>query len=104
VLGSTDQTASSLLTFLRRIDSALGMQIERAVMSHHKRRLGRLGQLAALETRVPGWASKGARPQAGNQFEVLIDGSEALPAIADAIAEARSTVGWRAGSSRPSFG
>jgi len=72
------------------------MQIERAVMSHHKRRLGRLGQLAALETRVPGWASKGARPQAGNQFEVLIDGSEALPAIADAIAEARSTV-WLAG-------
>lgn len=70
-----DQTASWLPVFLGRIDSALGMQIERAVMSHHKRRLGRLGQVAALETRAPGWASQGARPQAGNRFEVLVDGS-----------------------------
>jgi phosphatidylserine/phosphatidylglycerophosphate/cardiolipin synthase-like enzyme len=96
VLVPKDQTASWLPVFLGRIDSALGMQIERAVMSHHKRRLGRLGQVAALETRAPGWASQGARPQAGNRFEVLVDGSEALPGIAQAIAEARCTV-WLAG-------
>jgi phosphatidylserine/phosphatidylglycerophosphate/cardiolipin synthase-like enzyme len=82
---------------LERIDQAVGERLEKILVAHHRRRLARLGQLAALDTPGGGWASGDPPPRAGNRFEVLVDGSEALPAIVAAIRGARSHVhlaGW----------
>src|SRR5215475_12151968 len=74
-----------------RIDDAVGALIERLVVSHHRRRLARLGQGA-----LDGSAADPRPPRPGNELELLVDGAEALPAIAAAIAAARSSV-WLAG-------
>jgi phosphatidylserine/phosphatidylglycerophosphate/cardiolipin synthase-like enzyme len=80
---------------LKRLDSAAGERVERLVVAHHRRRLGRIGQGAALDTPAGGWAGN-RPPRPGNRLELLVDGSEALPRIADAIEAARSSV-WLAG-------
>ncbi len=80
------------------VDKALGNAVERAVRSHHRRRLRRLGWEHALDS--PGddlWATGGAPPCGANDIEVLIDGAEALPRMAAEIRKARSHVhvaGW----------
>src|SRR5207302_10761265 len=64
--------------------------------SHHRRRLRRLGHGGVLGAPAGGWA-EGARPRPGNAFELLVDGAEALPRIADEIRRAESHVhiaGW----------
>jgi phosphatidylserine/phosphatidylglycerophosphate/cardiolipin synthase-like enzyme len=76
-----------------RVDDAAGALIERLVVSHHRRRLGRLGQ-GALDVAPAGATGPAARP--GNELRLLVDGTEALPAIEAAIASARSSV-WLAG-------
>lgn len=80
------------------IDHLLGRAVELTVEHHHRRRLRRLGQIAALRPDGPGlWASGDPPPRAGNRLEVLVDGAAALPQIAAAIAGARSHVhitGW----------
>lgn len=86
------------------IDHLLGRAVELTVEHHHRRRLRRLGQIAALRPDGPGlWASGDPPPRAGNRLEVLVDGAAALPPIAAAIAGARSHVhitGWHL---RPHF-
>ncbi len=79
-----------------RLDSAAGAGIERLVVAHHRRRLGRIGQLDALDAPGGGWAAGEPPPRSGNAFEVFVDGADALPQIASAIAAARSHV-WIAG-------
>jgi phosphatidylserine/phosphatidylglycerophosphate/cardiolipin synthase-like enzyme len=83
---------------LERVDDLVGEAIERAVKSHHRRRLRRRGSEEALEAEPGGWARTGAfAPREGCRLELLVDGAEALPRIADAIAGARSQVhlaGW----------
>ncbi|MCU1676810.1 MAG: phospholipase [Frankiales bacterium] len=81
-----------------RIDGLLGRAVEETVLRKHRRRLRRLEQGHAVD---PGgdvlWAAGDPPPRAGNQLDVLIDGEQALPAIADALAAARSHVhitGW----------
>src|SRR4051812_27988482 len=80
-------------TLLDRVDATLGSGIERAMVRHHMRRLRRRGQLRAL---VPGsdtlWATTAQPPREGNRMEVLIDGANALPAMAEAIRGARHHV------------
>jgi phosphatidylserine/phosphatidylglycerophosphate/cardiolipin synthase-like enzyme len=80
------------------IDGLLGRAIEEAVKHHHRRRLRRLGQGAAIEADGPGlWATGAPPPRPGNQLDVLVDGAQALPAIAEALRAARSHVhitGW----------
>jgi len=81
------------------IDRAVGGGTERLVASHHRRRLGKLGQRDALEPDGSGlWATSGeTAPRSGNSLEVLVDGDQALPRMADALAGAQSTVhiaGW----------
>jgi len=86
---------------LGRIDGALGAVIEHAVSSHHARRLERLGWDRALD---PGkaqhggsWADGDPPPRPGNQVDVLIDGAQAFPVIAEALRHARDYVhlaGW----------
>src|SRR5581483_4481225 len=81
---------------LRRADAAVGQGLERAVAAHHRRRLARIGQAPALAAPPGGWADGGMPPRGGNSLEVLVDGSESLPRIAEAIESARSSV-WLAG-------
>ena len=78
-----------------RLDEALGKSLERTIAAHHRRRLRRLGRLEALAS-SGGWAAGAPPVRAGNRLEVLVDGSDALPAIEQAVAAARSHV-WLAG-------
>ncbi len=88
------------------VDGWAGRGIESAVRTHHRRRLRRVGRLAQLDPPRDGrlWAADGPPPRTGCRLEVLIDGAEALPRIAAAIASARSHVhvaGWHV---TPDFG
>jgi len=79
-----------------RVDQAIGDRLDHALVAHHRRRLARLGWIGALDAPPGGWAEGDPPPRAGNDVEVLVDGSEALPEIASDIAGARSHV-WLAG-------
>src|SRR3954464_13668644 len=82
-----------------RLDAAVGDGVERAMIHHHMRRLRRRGQLAALAPAREGlWARTAPPPRNGNAFEVLIDGANALPRMAEAIRGAKRHVhvcSWR---------
>jgi phosphatidylserine/phosphatidylglycerophosphate/cardiolipin synthase-like enzyme len=80
-------------------DRAAGRLIEGAMAAHHRRRLRNLGQIERYAPPADGrlWAAGDPPPRAGNAVDVLIDGAQALPAIADAIRGARRHVhvaGW----------
>jgi phosphatidylserine/phosphatidylglycerophosphate/cardiolipin synthase-like enzyme len=78
-------------------DEALGQLVERLTTSHHRRRLRRVGSGSAIDPTPGLWADGDPPPRPGNALEVLIDGSDALPAVALAIAQAQSHVhvtGW----------
>jgi phosphatidylserine/phosphatidylglycerophosphate/cardiolipin synthase-like enzyme len=83
---------------LASIDGLLGRAVELTVQGHHRRRLRRLGHGHAVDPGGRGpWAAGDPPPRPGNQLDVLVDGARALPAIAEAIADARSHVhitGW----------
>ncbi len=83
---------------LNRVDDVVGETIERAMRAHHARRLGRHGSGAAIDPVAGGWAGSAAfAPRPGCRVELLVDGTEALPRIADAVRSARSHVhlaGW----------
>src|SRR4051812_41602339 len=83
---------------LSRMDALAGAAIERTVRAKHGLRLRRLGWERALDPPDDGPFCAG-EPQArdGCAIDVLIDGAEALPAIAAAIRGARESVwitGW----------
>jgi phosphatidylserine/phosphatidylglycerophosphate/cardiolipin synthase-like enzyme len=90
-----------------RTDALLGRAIEATVKRHHRRRLRRLGHGGILDP-DPAPSPDGALfatgdppPRPGNRLEVLIDGAEAFPRIAEAIRNARSHVhltGWHLAS------
>ncbi len=78
-------------------DRWLGEQVSSQIQRHHRRRLDRSGWTRALEAPAGGWAGGDVPPRAGNAIEILIDGAQALPAIAAALRAARSHVhltGW----------
>lgn len=75
------------------MDERVGDGIERVLCAHHERRLRRLGWGEVFEpTGTDGRFSTHAPVRPGNRMEVLIDGEEALPAIEEAIRNARSHV------------
>jgi phosphatidylserine/phosphatidylglycerophosphate/cardiolipin synthase-like enzyme len=86
------------LPLLARTDAAVGEALERAVSKHHARRLRRLGWERALDPPQDGpWAAGDPPPRPGNAVEVLVDGAQALPLIAEELAAARESVritGW----------
>jgi phosphatidylserine/phosphatidylglycerophosphate/cardiolipin synthase-like enzyme len=91
---------------LERLDGAVGEGIELANRRHHRRRLQRSGHIAQLQPPADGslWAAGEPPPRAGCALEVLIDGEQALPRIAEALAGAHSHVhiaGWHI---TPDFG
>ena len=79
-------------------DAAIGNTIEAAVTAKHRRRLRRLGWERALEPPDDGlWAAGDPPPREGCSLEVLVDGAEAMPKIAEAMRNARDFVhvtGW----------
>ena len=74
-----------------------GEQVTQQICRHHQRRLRRIGWTEALDPPAGGWAGGDFPPRPGNALEVLIDGAQALPAIAAALTEAQLHVhltGW----------
>ena len=95
-----------LSSALSRGDALLGAGIERAVGAHHRRRLARAGRLDQLHPAEDGrlWVASDPPPRPGCEWEILIDGEQALEAIAAEIAGARESVdiaGWHI---TPAFG
>src|SRR3954465_7338418 len=82
-----------MATLLDRFDAAVGDGIERAMIHHHMRRLRRHDQLAAIAPASEGpWARTATPPRDGNSLDVLIDGANALPRMAEAIRGAKRHV------------
>ncbi|MDQ2896953.1 MAG: phospholipase D family protein [Actinomycetota bacterium] len=92
------------IPLLGRADALVGDGVEAAVRYKHRRRLSRLGWGEAYDPRSPGvFATGDPPPREGCELEVLIDGANAMPAIAQAISQAKSFVhitGWHVA---PSF-
>ena len=75
----------------------LGGRVDNAVRGRHRRHLKRVHWAHALNSSSRDFADGTFPPRAGNNLEVLIDGSEALPRMAAEIATATSHVhmtGW----------
>jgi phosphatidylserine/phosphatidylglycerophosphate/cardiolipin synthase-like enzyme len=85
-------------SLLARVDSLVGNGVEAAVKAKHRRRLRRLGWERALGPHGDGlWALGDPGPRPGCSLELLIDGAQALPRIAEAILAARESIhitGW----------
>ena len=91
---------------IERLDARTGQGIEGLVRGHHRRRLARLGRLAQLDPPQDRtlWSAGDPPARPGCELEVLIDGEQAMAAIAEALAGARSHVhisGWHLD---PAFG
>ncbi|MGN6371925.1 MAG: phospholipase D-like domain-containing protein [Solirubrobacteraceae bacterium] len=91
---------------IERIDSWAGQRVEALIRAHHRRRLARMGRLHQLNPPDDGllWCAGHPAPREGCELEVLIDGAQALPRIAEALLGARSHIhiaGWHLG---PDFG
>jgi len=91
---------------VERVDGWVGQRIEVAIDSHHRRRLQRVGRIDQLDPlHGPSlWAARDPPPRTGGTLDVLIDGGQALPRIAEALSGARSHVhiaGWHV---TPDFG
>ncbi|WP_028062625.1 phospholipase D-like domain-containing protein [Solirubrobacter soli] len=92
------------LPLLDRVDAAVGDGIERAMTHHHLRRLRRQGHVNAIAPASDSlWAQTAVPPRDGNSFEVLIDGENALPAMAEAIRNAQRHVHVASWNLEPSF-
>jgi phosphatidylserine/phosphatidylglycerophosphate/cardiolipin synthase-like enzyme len=83
---------------LLAFDKLVGNGVQRLVRSHHARRLRRIGWERALDPRdADVWAAGEPGPRAGCELEILIDGAEALPRLAEELRGAKSHVhlaGW----------
>jgi phosphatidylserine/phosphatidylglycerophosphate/cardiolipin synthase-like enzyme len=91
-------TTAVRMPLVSQADAALGDAIEAAVRTKHRRRLRRLGWERALNPPDDGlWAAGETPPRPGCSLDVLVDGAEAMPAIAEALQSARRFVhltGW----------
>lgn len=91
---------------IERIDCWTGVGVESLIRRHHRRRLARIGRIDQLDPPEDGslWTAGSPPPRDGCELEVLIDGAQALPAVAEALIGARSHVhiaGWHL---TPEFG
>ena len=80
-----------------KIGHAFGERIDDAVRSRHRRRLTHVGWAHALDASGLDVREGTFPARPGNALDVLVDGSEALPAIAAELARAESYVhlaGW----------
>jgi phosphatidylserine/phosphatidylglycerophosphate/cardiolipin synthase-like enzyme len=80
-----------------KLGQAFGERLDGAVRSRHRQRLRRVGWERALDVSALGPARGSFPTREGNRLDLLVDGSEALPAIAAELARAESYVhlaGW----------
>lgn len=80
-----------------KLGHAFGERLDRAVRSRHRQRLRHVGWEQALDASGLGYARGTFPARRGNRIDLLVDGSEALPAVADELARAESHVhlaGW----------
>jgi len=73
-------------------EALLGEAVSDQIARHHRRRLRRIGWERALDAEGTGWATGAPPPRAGNAIDVLVDGAEALPLMADELQSARSHI------------
>src|SRR5262245_24061529 len=88
--------ANRLTDVATGVDRRLGGAVGRVVVAHHRRRLSRVARRCSLDAPAGGWA-EGSPARAGSSLEVLIDGADALPRIAEELESAQSHVhltGW----------
>jgi phosphatidylserine/phosphatidylglycerophosphate/cardiolipin synthase-like enzyme len=92
-------------SLFRFADNVTGDMIEALELFQHRRRLSKLGHRESFRPRSNDslWAAGDPPPRRGNALEVLIDGEEVLPAIADAIRSAREHVHIAGWSITPTF-
>jgi len=93
VIGFTKQLSTEALGAAPRW---AGDRLTAQIRRHHRRRLRRIGWERAIDPPAGGWAG-GTAVRAGNSLEILIDGDDALPRIAEALRGASSHVhlaGW----------
>ena len=91
------QATSVVRSLALRADRHLGAAASRATTDHHRRRLGRIDRLGALDAPAGGWAAGDPQPRQGCSLELLIDGAEALPRMRAELERAESHVhlaGW----------
>jgi phosphatidylserine/phosphatidylglycerophosphate/cardiolipin synthase-like enzyme len=93
--------ASSTPRFLERatvtLGHAVGERIDRSVRGRHRLRLRPLGWERALDASRLDYARGGFPAREGNALDVLVDGSEVLPAMARELSAAQEYVhlaGW----------
>jgi phosphatidylserine/phosphatidylglycerophosphate/cardiolipin synthase-like enzyme len=84
---------------IEHVDGWLGRGVDGANRALHRRRLRAVGQIDQLDPppNAALWTAGDPPPRSGCALDVLIDGAEALPRIAAALADARSHVhiaGW----------
>src|SRR3954447_15128769 len=85
---------------MQAADRLLGATVERSMEAHHRYRLRRLGRLDALKPPQDGsqWCGEAPPARDSCSIEVLIDGADGLPGMAEASRGARLSVrmaGWR---------
>ncbi|HET9124383.1 MAG TPA: phospholipase D family protein [Solirubrobacteraceae bacterium] len=90
---------STHMPWVNRLDAAVGDAVDFAVRQKHAWRMRRLGSGHVLHPADDGslWAAGDPPPREGCELEVLIDGEEAMAAMADAIRQAHRSVhlmGW----------
>ena len=104
--GPPGQISAIATDLTARLDAWAGDRIEAVAGAQHRRRLRRADRLDQLDPPRDGrlWAAGIRAVRDGCALEVLVDGAQALPRIAEAIAGARRHVhvaGWHA---TPGFG
>jgi phosphatidylserine/phosphatidylglycerophosphate/cardiolipin synthase-like enzyme len=77
---------------LHSAECLVGEAISDQISRHHRRRLRRIGWEHALDADGSGWATGEPPPRPGNAIDILIDGADALPLIADELRAARSHI------------
>ena len=80
-----------------KVGHALGERLDRAVRHRHRDELRAAGWEHALDAASASFVRDGSEPRPGNAVDVLIDGAEMLPRVADELARAQSHVhltGW----------
>lgn len=71
---------------------AAAERLEEVVLRRHRGRLSAAGWPAPVDTPASPWAPDGRPPTDGNLVDVLVDGADALPAIAAAVRSATDHV------------